>query len=117
MRRAVATAMLPIADMDDHPGPGRTTEIMHRRFTVNPDPSPPIAGPGRPSQRGTYITLFVLGAIFFLPAAALALYSVTILTQQDNEEAGFMFMMALCPGAIGFVLLVIGIASYGRRRA
>lgn len=87
---------------------------------------PPVRS-GRPARRTyrTYVTRFVVGLIFLIPAVALAWLAFDMagygteggLGSGDTEGAGFTFMIALCPGGMAFVFFVAGLVAMVRAKS
>lgn len=80
---------------------------------------PPVRRPYRP-----YLGLFVIGGICLAVTVALVWLSLDMagagtaggLGSGDTEGAGFMFMMALCPGGMAFLFLISGLVSLVRTK-
>lgn len=85
-------------------------------------PLPQQAVPPRPSKGGVGRILMIIGGVFVLGALALAGVPIAIAQSEGPnsgaaEAAGFAFMGALCPCAIGGSLFIWGVVAWTNEHA
>ena len=92
---------------------------------MNPMPGP-VAGQGRPARRSyrPYLALFILGGICLAATVAFTGLALDLagygtaggVGSGDMEGAGFMFMIALCPGGMALLFVTSGLVSLLRTK-